>query len=237
MYQPASLQTSRGFLGLGKNWSSDWLPGAAAMGWHRLSSADIELTSSDERVLGEDDLSNDLFLLGAGVKPLAHWAFGLGLKYHRFAFNGFSESGFGADVGTQGTFGAYRFGAVLADLGGTMLSGDSIATGAGDVHDKIPARLRLGVAAKLEEPWRWPVIINLLLDETVKLQSSQETRLHTGAEIWGFHNRAAFRFGYQQHNGPTLGVGGILGKVQIDYAFLLSVNVTDEHRIGTTFRF
>lgn len=237
MYQPPSLQTSRGFLGIGKNWVSDRWPGAVALGWHRLSSADIEITSTDERVLGEDDLSNDLLLLGTGVRPWEHWSFGVGLKYHRFSFHGFSESGVGVDVGTQGIYGDYRVGAVLSDVGGTMLSGDSLATGGGQVKDKIPTRMRLGVATTLKEPWRWPVNLNLALDDTVNLQGTDASRLHAGAEVWGFHDRAAFRLGFQQYNGPTFGLGGRLGSVQIDYAYLFCLHVTDEHRIGTTFRF
>ncbi len=237
MAQPPSLETSRGFISMGKNWAWEPLPGAAAFGWHRLASRRIEITSRDERVLGEDDLANDLLLVGAGVRPLKNWAFGAAVKYHRFSFHGFSESGIGADVGAQGIYGGFRFGAVLSDVGGTMLSGDSIVSGGGTVKDKIPARLRLGVASKTKAPFRWPITLNAALDGYVKLQGPDETRIHTGGEIWGFKDRAALRLGFQQFNGPTFGAGARIGRIQMDYAFLLSLNLTDEHRLGTTLRF
>src|SRR4029077_6569549 len=86
-YEPPMLQTYRTFAAVNKAWDSPVLPGSVAIGWLRLASKDIEITNTDEQVLGTDSLSDDLILLGAGVKPFENVAFGATVKYFRFAFN------------------------------------------------------------------------------------------------------------------------------------------------------
>ncbi len=237
MYQPASLGTTRSFLGFSQRWAHPRLPGSVGFGWLRMGSADIELTDTDENVLGTDQLSNDLFLLSAGVRPFLHWSFGLSLKYFRFAFNDFKESGFGVDLGTHAQYRPFRFGVVLSDLGGTKLSGDSISPSGGTVGDVVPPRLKTGVGAVFPQPFNWPLTMVMDLDTHLKLRGSQDTKTSLGMEVWTYNDHIAARTGYQESGGPTLGFGARWGQFQIDYSFLFSLNLKDEHRMGLTYRY
>lgn len=237
MYQTPSLETSRGFLAFNKRWVHPRFPGSFGGGWLRLRSSDIELTSADEQVLGTDTLTNDLVVIAAGVHPFEHWSFGAGMKYHRFAFNGFSESGFGADLGVHAQYNPLRFGLVLTDVGGTTLKGDSIDPSLGDAEDKIPMRLRTGLGVVWRQPFNWPITLALDSDLLFKLQDAQDLKLFHGVEVWTFEDHVAARAGYQSGLGPTIGFGARVGWVQLDYAFLFSLHLRDEHRIGTTVRF
>ena len=82
-----------------------------------------------------------------------------------------------------------------------------------------------------------PSYANADIDGLIRLQGAQDARLFSGLEIWTFQERFALRTGLEQAVGPTIGFGARLGPLQIDYSFLLSLNLQDEHRIGTTFRF
>jgi hypothetical protein len=237
MYQTPSIETSRGFVGFNKRWVHPRVPGSIGFGWLRLRSSDIELTSTDEKILGTDTLTNDLWILGAGVHPWAHWSVGASVKYFRFAFNGFSEGGFGADLGVHAQYNPFRFGLVMTDLGGTILKGASIDPNSSDARDRVPARLRPGVGCVIREPFNWPIHIALDVDGLLKLQGAQDARIFSGAEVWGFQDHAALRSGFEQGNGPTFGFGARVGPVQFDYSFLFSLNLRDEHRLGTTVRF
>jgi hypothetical protein len=236
MYQTPYLDTTRSFFAANKRWSSPTLPGSVAFGWLRMHTTDIELTNSDENILGSDSLSNDLFMLAAGVHPLAHWSAGVSLKYYRFAFNGFEEGGLGYDVGVHAQYNPLRVGCVLTDLGGTRLSGNSVGPSGGKVTDHVPARFRPGVALSWPEPFNWPIHVSTDLDELIKLQGSQDIQYYGGAEVWGFSDRAALRAGYQQSNGPSFGFSGRFGFFELDYSYMLSLHLKDEHRISTTFR-
>jgi hypothetical protein len=237
MYQTPMLDTSRGFLGANKAWEHEVISGSIAFGWLRLQSKDIELTNVDEQVRGTDTLSNDLLMLGAGVKPFEHIALGLALKYFRYSFDGFTESGLGYDIGMHATYGFFRFGLALTDLDGTLLKGSSIDPSSPDVSDKVPMRLRPGIAFVFEQPFRLPIDFAFDVDQMIKLQDAQETRLSAGGEIWGFHKRVALRGGYQEASGPTLGVGLRVGKLQFDYSYLISLHLEDENRLGLTVKF
>ncbi len=237
MYQAPAISTSREFVGFDKRFATPRLSGSLGFGWLRLQSTHIELTSTDEQILGSADLTNDLFLGGIGVHPFEHVSLGASMKYFRFAFDGFSESGFGWDMGAHVQYNPLRVGVALTDVGGTVLKGSSITPGGGDVEDKVPMRLRPGAALSLGEPFDWPVHVNLDVDGLFRLQGAQDARLFAGGEVWGFRERFAFRTGLEQGNGPTIGFGARWGFFQLDYSFLLSQNLQDEHRIGTTFRF
>ncbi len=237
MYQAPELDTSRHFLGFNQRWVHPRFPGSVGFGWLRLRSAEIELTNTDEQVVGSDTLTNDLFLLSVGVHPLPHWSFGASAKYFRFAFNGFKEAGIGADLGIHAQYHPVRLGLVLTDLGGTILKGSSIDPAAGDVSDRIPARLKTGLGLVCSQPFNWPISLAWDVDTFFKIQAAQDIKTVTGAEVWTYQDRAAFRAGYEESNGPTLGFSARFGPVQIDYSFLLSLHLKDEHRIGTTFRF
>jgi hypothetical protein len=177
-------------------------------------------------------------MMGYGAHITSAIALGATLKYFRFAFNGFSESGFGADVGVHARYKVLRVGASLTDFsGGTLLRGSSINLNGGSVADKVPARLRPGLGLVLPEPFDWPILVNADIDGLVKLQEAQDARLFSGLEIWTFQECFAFRTGLEQAVGPTIGFGARLGPFQIDYSFLFNLNLQDEHRIGTTFRF
>lgn len=231
-YQAPEVQTSRSFLAANWRWKNQKLPGSLGFGWLRLRSTDIELTSKDEQVLGTDTLTNDLFLWGAGVHPWANVSLGASMKYFHTAFNGFSESGLGLDVGAHAQFSPFRVGVSLTDIGGTMLQGNSVANGA-TVKDKVPMRLRPGVGAIIAQPFNLPITTLFDVDALMKLQDAQDARLFLGTEIWGFQDRVAFRTGFQQGNGPTFGFGARWLGLQIDYAFLYSLQLKDEHRIET----
>jgi hypothetical protein len=237
MYQTPMLQTSRSFLGLNKRLSYPSLSGSIGFGWLRLRSTDIELTSSDERILGTDTLTNDLFLLGAGVHPLAHWSAGLSLKYFRFAFNGFTESGFGWDAGVHAQYNPFRFGFALTDITGTTLKGASAEPGATEAKDKVPMRFRPGAAFTLNRPFDLPVDWSVDVDGLIKTQGAQDMRLFVGSELWVFNGRAALRGGIEQQVGPTIGFGLRLGMFQLDYSYLFSAHLQDENRLGTTIHF
>ena len=237
MYQTPSLQTSRGFLAVNKAWDHPILPGSVALGWLRLQSKDIELTSADEQILGTDTLSNDLLILGVGVHPFEHFSVGGSVKYFHFAFDGFKESGVGFDIGMHAQYDWFRFGAVLTDLDGTTLHGSSIDPTAPDVSDTVPARFRPGVAFVFNHPLGIPLDIDYDADEILKLQDAQETRLFTGLELWGFDRHAALRGGYQEGSGPTLGVGLRVAGLELNYSYLISLNLEDENRLGLTFHF
>jgi hypothetical protein len=237
MYQTPTLETSRGFLGANKTWDHPDFPGSFALGWLRMQSTDIEVTDTDEHILGNSDLANDLVLLGAGVAPFEHIALGVTAKFIRFSFNGFSQSGFGMDAGVHGTYDWFRFGVVLSDLDGTTVKGDSIDSSVGEVSDKIPMRLRPGIAFVFSRPLNLPFDLTWATDELIKLQGAQETRLYTGGEIWLFDRHAALRGGFQEGSGPTLGAGLRLGKITFDYSYLFSLNLRDENRLGLTFKF
>jgi hypothetical protein len=238
MYQVPELSTSRGFAGFNARLSRLGAPGSIGFGWLRLNSSSIELTNSDEQVLGRDTLTNDLFLLGYGARLSPIFAVGASLKYYRFAFDGFSESGLGYDAGLQARWSVFRWGAAFTDFGGgTTLKGSSIFPNGGDVSDKVPARFRPGLAVVLPDPFDWPILVNADLDTLIKLQGSQDARLFSGLEVWTYQERVALRTGFEQAVGPTLGFGVRLGPFQIDYSFLLSLALQDEHRISTTFRF
>jgi len=237
MYQAPSLDTSRSFVAVSKRWVNPVLPGSFGFGWLRLRSSDIELTNTDEQVIGSDTLTNDLLLWSVGVHPFAHWSFGATAKYFRFAFNGFKESGFGADLGAHAQYNPFRMGLVLTDIGGTTLKGNSIDPSGGQVSDRVPARLKSGVGLVFNQPFNWPLSLAWDLDTLVKLQDAQDIKTNTGVEVWTFHDSAALRAGYRESGGPTLGFGLRFGQFQIDYSFLLSLQLKDEHRIGTTFRF
>jgi hypothetical protein len=238
MYQAPEIQTSRGFAGFNLRLPKSPLPGSLGFGWLRLNSSNIEITSADEQILGNDSLTNDLFMLGYGTRLTPAIALGATIKYFRFAFHGFSESGFGGDLGIHARYKVLRLGAALTDFtGGTTLKGSSIDPSGGNVTDKVPARFRPGVGLVLPDPFGWPLLVNLDVDALVKLQNAQDARVFSGAEIWTFEQRVAVRTGFEQAVGPTIGFGARFGPLQIDYSFLLSLNLPDEHRIGTTFRF
>jgi len=238
MYQVPELSTSRGFAGFNARLSRLGAPGSVGFGWLRLNSSNIELTSADEQILGSDTLTNDLFLLGYGARLTPMIALGASLKYYRFAFDGFSESGLGYDAGLQARWSVFRLGATFTDFGGgTTLKGSSIFPNGGDVSDKVPARFRPGLAVVLPDPFEWPVLINADVDTLVKLQGAQDARLFSGFEVWACQERVALRTGFEQAVGPTIGFGARLGPFEIDYSFLISLSLQDEHRISTTFRF
>jgi len=237
MYQAPQLDTSRNFLAFNKRWVHPRLPGSIGFGWLRLRSSDIELTNTDEQVIGSDSLTNDLFLLSVGVHPFQHWSFGASAKYFRFAFNGFKEAGFGADLGVHAQYNPIRLGFVLTDAGGTILKGSSIDPSAGKVSDRVPMRFRSGLGLVFNQPFNWPLSLAWDLDTLLKLQGAQDIKTVTGAEVWTFQDHAAVRAGFEESNGPTMGFGARFGPLQIDYSFLLSLHLKDEHRIGTTFRF
>lgn len=239
MYQTPSIDTSRSFFAASKRWSHPQFPGSVAFGWLHMRSADIELTSGPDtqQILGSANLSNDLFLLGVGVHPWEHWSFGATVKYFHFGFDGFSEGGVGYDLGVHAQYNPLRFGVNFSDLGGTRLTGSSIDPASPDVSDVVPARMRPGIGLALHSPFNLPTTVNLDVDGLIKLQGAQEARVFTGGEAWVFQDRFALRTGYMQGNGPTMGFGLRFGPLQIDYSFLLSLYLQDEHRIGTTFRF
>jgi len=238
MYQAPELSTSRGFAGFNARLDRLKLPGSIGFGWLRLNSSDIELTNANEQVLGSDTLTDDLYLLGYGVRLSSILAVGASLKYYRFAFDGFSESGLGFDAGLQARWSIFRLGAAFTDFGGgTTLTGSSIFPNGGNVSDKVPARFRPGVGVVMPDPFDWPILVNADIDALAKLQGSQDARIFSGVEVWTYQERVALRTGFEQAVGPTLGFGIRLGPFQIDYSFLLSLNLPDEHRISTTFRF
>jgi len=237
MYQTPSLKTSRGFLAVNKAWDHPVLPGSIALGWLRLQSTDIELTNTDEQILGTDTLSNDLVILGAGVRPFEHISIGVSVKYFRFAFNGFQESGVGYDLGMHAKFDFFRCGLVMTDLDGTTLHGSSVQAGQPGVSDTVPARLRPGVALVFDRLLGLPVDVAWDADEILKLRGGQETRLFTGMELWGFEKHAAVRGGYQQSSGPTAGASLRVGRFQLDYSYLISLHLQDENRLGFSMHF
>jgi hypothetical protein len=238
MYQAPALSTSRSFAGFNARLSRPGLPGSFGFGWIRLNSSNIEVTTADEQIVGSDSLTNDLYLMGYGARLLPDLSLGASLKYYRFAFHGFSESGLGYDIGLQGRWSVFRLGAAFTDVGGgTTLKGSSMFPNGGDVSDKVPARFRPGVAAVFPDPFGWPILVNADVDALVKLQGSQDMRLFSGLEAWTYQERVALRTGFEQAVGPTLGFGVRLGPFEIDYSFLLSLSLQDEHRISTTFRF
>jgi hypothetical protein len=236
-YEAPEIQTSRSFLAANWRWKNPTLPGSVGFGWLRLRSADIELTSTDEQVLGADTLTNDLFLWGVGVHPWSNVSLGASMKYFHFGFDGFSESGLGADVGAHAQFSPFRVGVSLTDIGGTILQGNSVGPGGGVVKDKVPMRLRPGVGAIFAQPFNWPITTIFDVDTLLKLQDAQDARVFLGTELWGFQDRVAFRTGFQQGNGPTFGFGARWMGLQVDYAFLYSLQLKDEHRIGTSYQF
>jgi len=237
MYQAPELDTSRNFLAFNKRWVHPVLPGSIGFGWLRLKSSDIELTNTDEQVLGTDTLTNDLFLLSMGVHPFQHWSFGASAKYFRFAFNGFKEAGVGFDAGVHAQYNPLRVGLVLTDVGGTILKGNSIDPAGGDVTDRVPMRFKSGLGLLFNQPFNWPLTLAFDVDTLLKLQGAQDIKTVAGAEVWTFQDHAALRAGFEESNGPTLGFGARFGPLQLDYSFLLSLHLKDEHRVGTTFRF
>jgi hypothetical protein len=237
MYETPTLSTSRGFVGFNVHFPKAILPGSLGFGWLRLNSSDIELTNTNEQILGTDTLTNDLFLLGYGAALSRAITLGAALKYYRFAFDGFHESGIGYDVGIHAHCGVFRAGASFTDFGGTLLKGNSINPTEGTVGDKVPPRLRPGLGVVLPNPFQWPLLFNFDIDGLIKLQGAQDTRLFSGLEVWGFQDHFAVRAGFEQAVGPTIGFGARLGAFQLDYGFLLSENLQDEHRLGTTVRF
>src|SRR4051812_2493123 len=76
MYQAPSISTSREFVAFDKRFVTPWATGSFGLGWLRLQSTNIELTSSDEQILGSADLSNDLLIWGAGFHPFEHVSVG-----------------------------------------------------------------------------------------------------------------------------------------------------------------
>src|SRR6266850_3692839 len=52
MYQAPAISTSREFVGFDKRFSTPQLSGSFGFGWLRLQSTNIELTSTDEQILG-----------------------------------------------------------------------------------------------------------------------------------------------------------------------------------------
>ena len=183
------------------------------------------MTNANEQVLGSDTLTDDLYLLGYGARLSSILSVGASLKYYRFAFDGFSESGLGFDAGLQARWSVFRLGAAFTDFGGgTTLKGSStFFPNGGDVSDKVPARFRPGLGVVLPDPYDWPILINADIDTLVKLQGSQDARIFSGLEVWTYQERVALRTGFEQAVGPvTLGFGvRFLGAFQIDYSFLL----------------
>ena len=237
MVQPAALDTSRSFLALDKTWRHDRFPGGVGLGWVHLGSKNIEITNAEEKVLGTDNLSNDLLLLSSGVRAFEHVSLGGAVKYFRFAFHGFSESGFGYDLSVQAQYEYVRFGLDWTDLSGTVLSGKSITWAQTDVTDKVPSRFRPGVAFLWPQPYGLPIHLKYATDALMNLEGSQDLRFFTGGEVLGWDDRAAFRMGFQEGTGPTFGAGARLKCLQVDYSYLLSLHLRDEHRISTTFHF
>ena len=145
------------------------------------------------------------------------------MKYFHYSFDGFSEGGLGADMGAHVQLNPFRFGVTLTDVGGTIVSGNSIGAGGGTVKDKVPMRVRPGAGAIFPEPFNWPITVLLDVDTLFKLQDAQDARIFAGTEIWSFQDRFAFRTGFQQGNGPTFGFGARWRGFQLDYAFLYSL--------------
>src|SRR5258708_2384351 len=85
MYQAPAISTSREFVAFDKRFTTSHMAGSVGFGWLRLQSTGIELTNTDEQILGTADLTNDLILWGVGVHPLEHLSLGVAMKYFRFA--------------------------------------------------------------------------------------------------------------------------------------------------------
>ncbi len=237
MMQPASLGTSRSFLGVTRRWQHAKVPGSFGFGWLRMASSDIEITDASENILGTDKLTNDLFLVSAGVRPFVHWSLGATAKYMRLAFADFKEGGFGLDLGAHVQYNPLRFGLVLTDIGGTKLSGDSIDAGGGTVADVVPPRFKTGIGSVFPQPFNWPITVAIDLDTFFLLRGSQDIKSAFGTEVWTYDDHLAIRAGYRQDAGPTMGFGTRLNQFQVDYSFLLSLHLKDEHRISLTYRY
>ncbi len=237
MYQLPSLQTSRSFLAINHPWKNDRFPGSVALGWLRLRSSDIEITNSSEQILGTDALTNDLVMLGAGTQLFEHYSIGLVVKYLRFGFHGFTEDGFGVDAGFHGSYDWFQFGLNWSDLNGTTVHGTSLGAGGEKVTDRVPSRLRPGVAFLWREPFDVPVKVNVLADGLFRLEGPADARGYMGVEVWGYEDHVAVRTGFEQAQGPTFGTGLRWGLLQVDYAYVMSLALYDEHRISTSFHF
>ena len=237
MYQPPSLETSRSFAAFSHAWEHPTLPGSFALGWLRMRSADIEITNANEQILGSDNLTNDLVMFGVGVKPFEHYSVGVMVKYLRFNFHGFSEQGIGMDAGFHGSYDWFQFGLNWSDLNGTTVQGNSIGPDGGSVSDRVPSRLRPGVAFIWRNPLGLPLKLNTLVDGLIQVDGPANAESYSGMELWGYDEHVAVRVGFQQAVGPTFGAGVRWGCLQIDYAYQMSLALLDEQRISTSFHF
>jgi hypothetical protein len=139
-----------------------------------------------------------------------------------------SGSGFTFDAGLLAHAGPFGFGVAAQNLGGHM--------GYGGATYPFPSSYGAGVA--YSHPGSG---VRVAVD--ANLPSAYHPDLRVGAE-WLHRGLLALRVGYRKElvrdadplNGPTFGVGARAGSMWIDYAYLLSVNGTGQHRMGLRFQ-
>ncbi|MBI4397156.1 MAG: hypothetical protein HY548_08680 [Elusimicrobia bacterium] len=224
-------------------------PVYTAAGFFRNESRDIELTDGLGTVLRQQDFSQEVMSLSAGFSVLPSlFTNGLTVKYFRSKFAPFKMDGTGVDLGLQSRWRFLRAGFKWQDIGNTRLSGDGFL--GGSVQETIPSRLRFGVAVALISPDAGRSLsprahekgflgltVNLAADAVMPVNDDKDdSAQYYGSEIW-FHQRLALRGGWSKRRGTSLGASAKVGRVLLDYAFLLHEEFNNLQRFSTNILF
>jgi hypothetical protein len=233
---------------------SDW--GGVAAGWSRLANT-FEATDTNGTILGNQDVSNDVFLLGASYYQSLPFSLGVTAKFIREKIGDFSLSGIAADAGVLCDLEPFSLALVGRNIVTTGLKGDSVAggsvtediqpdyvaglsfTGSTSLGMPEPATLPGAADAKDADRLRHDALsirYTIAVDVLAREGKTDQLEVNPGMEVW-VNNLICFRTGVRNTRDYTAGMSLSFGKMRFDYAFLLGNQVDNSHLFSTSISF
>jgi hypothetical protein len=222
--------------------------GGVSAGWARTSNT-FEQTDSWGNVVGQADISNDIYMIGAGYKKGLPVSLGLTAKFITEKIGSFSVSGWALDMGSFVEVKSFRFGILLQNAVSGGLNGNSLYSG-GSVSENIPAAARLGLSytsgnsisldpagtAECAKNGKLNIKFTIATDVDVPADNPGNYTFSPGAEIW-FDDYVAVRAGYRELKDYTTGFSLKIGFLRLDYAFIISKELENSNIFSTSLFF
>lgn len=224
MYSTLQQDTNFGFLSYGQPTQN---LGTFGVGIVNLQSNEFKRRNEVGDSLGTFKSQNSAFLLSHGFRIGENWNAGSTLKVVRQDLDGFSATGFGADMGLlYRFFTRWQAGLAIRNIVPAQLKLNSET-------EQFPVDLRMGLAFQANK--------QLMLSSDLGKAESQSIKLRLGSE-WKFNEMVSFRGGVNESD-ISAGLGFNIGNWGIDYAFgynLFSQNIQNEggnHNFGFNLKF
>lgn len=222
--------------------------GAIAAGWSRTSNT-FEKTDAQGNVLGQADISNDIFMAGAGYRGRLPVSLGLTAKFITEKIDTYSAAGWSVDAGSYAQVKKFRIGIILENAVSGGLVGNSLA--GGTVNEKLPSTLRLGLSysngldcdmqpAACKNNGDNDKKLNLrytfAADLAVPMDTSDSYTVSPGAELW-LGNTLAIRAGFKEMRDYTAGLSLRFCSLRLDYAFIISKELENSNLFSVSMFF